>query len=132
MARPSRNAWSSTGPKLAFACFASAAAPATWGADAEVPEKPEIAQPKKLPYVAVETASGPTMSGFTRPSIVGPSELYSSSAEFCQQIAPTAIALGDDAGSTMLPDATRYCRVPLFTKRSKRGAALADALRMAM
>src|SRR5213079_757418 len=57
--------WAGVNP--GFACLTSAAAPATWGALAEVPAK--------LAYTVVLTASGPTRSGLMRASVVGPWEL---------------------------------------------------------
>ena len=63
-----------------------ATAPATWGADAEVPEKPSD------PYVIVETPEGADRSGLILPSMVGPWELYDSYASVCQSVAPTANA----------------------------------------
>ena len=53
-------------PAARSRCMSSAAAPAAWGADAEVPT---IAMPGQT---AVE--AGATTSGFRRPSSVGPSE----------------------------------------------------------
>jgi hypothetical protein len=53
-----------------------------------------------------ETESGPARSGFTRPSIVGPLELYVSSPSFCQQTAPTVNAADAEPGSVTLPSAT--------------------------
>jgi hypothetical protein len=54
----------------------------------------------------LDTASGATRSGFTRPSIVGPWALKNSTVlsywDDPQQSAPTASAAGDDAGSTTL------------------------------
>ena len=44
----------------------------------------------------METLSGARRSGLNRPSIVGPCELYGSSAPFCQQSAPTARVAGDE------------------------------------
>jgi hypothetical protein len=52
------------------------------------------------------------MSGFIRPSIVGPCELYDSSDWFSQQMAPAAMTFGDDAGSTMLPPSVENCSAP--------------------
>ncbi len=83
----------------------SAAAPATSGEDADVPANAD-GQDENPPYVAPDTLSCPTMSGFMRPSIVGPCELYGSSERDCQHSAPTANAAGDDAGVAMLPAAT--------------------------
>ena len=48
----------------------SAAAPLTWAQDALVPEKE--------PNVKFETLSGPMISGFFLPSLVGPRELNGS------------------------------------------------------
>ena len=61
------------------------------------------------------------MSGLTRPSIVGPCELYGSSCLDCQHKAPTAKAAGDDAGAAMLPAATWYSSGGLQLSRSSRG-----------
>ena len=70
--------------------------------DAEVPANAD-GQWENGPYVMLETLSWPTMSGFMRPSMVGPCELYGSSCLDCQQSAPTASAAGEDAGAAMLP-----------------------------
>src|SRR4029078_5866441 len=61
------------------------------------------------------------MSGLTRPSTVGPCELYGSSERDCQQSAPTANDAGDDAGEPMLPAGTKYSRGGLQLTRSERG-----------
>src|SRR5581483_7559578 len=54
----------------------SAAAPATCGVAAEVPWNPEPREhDDDVPSVTVETLSGASRSGLTRPSIVGPCEL---------------------------------------------------------
>src|SRR5262245_27038340 len=56
----------------------SAAAPATWGAAAELPRNPLVPHsPEYEPKAGKgdEMLSGPTRSGLTRPSIVGPCEL---------------------------------------------------------
>ena len=45
------------------------------------------------------------MSGFVTPSMFGPCELYGSRPNPFQQIAPTASAFGDEAGSVTLPAA---------------------------
>ena len=82
-----------------------AAAPATSGEDADVPANAD-GHEEKPPYVAPDTLSWPTMSGFTRPSMVGPCELYGSSARDCQHSAPTARVAGEEAGAAMLPAAT--------------------------
>src|SRR5438270_1323206 len=58
-----------------FCCASSAAAPATCGAAADVPEKPDVPQPVNVPYTSLVTLSGPTSSGFMRPSTVEPCEL---------------------------------------------------------
>ena len=67
------------------------------------------------------------MSGFTLAAIVGPRELYGSRASFDWQIAPTAIALGELAGSLTLPAGTWKSTGPTTpsTNRSKRGVAVA-------
>ena len=75
-----------------------------------MPGKPDpLPQLENGPKIELETASWPVMSGLTRPSIVGPCELYGSSASDCQQTAPTASAEGDVAGIEMLPAGTAYC-----------------------
>ena len=76
------------------------------------------------PYTDDDVASGAAMSGFVRPSIVGPWLLYGSNESFCQQMAPTAMTLGDVAGSMTLPAATAYWSVPGSITRSKRGLVL--------
>jgi hypothetical protein len=63
------------------------------------------------------------MSGFTRPSIVGPCELYGAKELFCQQIAPAANACGDAACSRMLPALTKCSRKLSWTVRSRRGSS---------
>ena len=71
------------------------------------------------------------MSGFVRPSIVGPCELYGLSELFCQQMAPAANVLGEDAGSVRLPAATGCEIDPTpITYRSNRGAAVAFQLKI--
>jgi hypothetical protein len=119
IARPSRNDCSWVAVREGFASRASAAAPATCGDEADVPRKPAL-QPEAAPLTEDEVASGPAMSGFVLPSIVGPWLLYGSNESFCQQIAPTAITLGDVAGSVTLPAATAYWRPGSVTK-SRRG-----------
>ena len=71
------------------------------------------------------------MSGFVRPSIVGPCDENGSRPALNQQAAPTASACGDDAGSSRLPDSTLYWSGPAVVKRSKRGAAVALSRRIA-
>ena len=70
-------------------------------------------------------AVGRHESGLTRPSIVGPWELYGSSqrSPVFQQTAPTVIAAGEDAGSSRLPSGWRYSsNVVPGTTRSSRAA----------
>src|SRR5512136_1769673 len=62
---------------------ASAAAPATCGAEADVPGK---ISPR---YERVVTRSGATSSGLSRPSLVGPCELKDSNLLSRQATAPT-------------------------------------------
>ena len=77
--------------------------------------------------MAEVTAEGATRSGFTRPSIVGPTELYGSRTSSTQETAPTASALGEVAGSATLPAAFSYSSAsPIETKRSKRGDVVAE------
>src|SRR5262245_48094267 len=57
---------------------ASAAIPATWGAAADVPKNGL----SKAPAAVTLTPSMPAMSGFVRPSIVGPWLLKNSIVEF--------------------------------------------------
>ncbi len=87
-----------------------AAAAATCGAAAEVPANPLAPQPEKGPNVNDETESGPIRSGFTRPSMVGPWELYRSRSLPRQHAAPTVRAEADVPGSVTLPSATWYSR----------------------
>ena len=106
----------SVGVADGMACFTSAAAPEACGADADVP--------KNAPKTSLLTPSGPAMSGFVRPSIVGPWLLKPSSEPLDTLWAPTAIAAGDDAGSPMLPAAlTRWSATSSPSKyMSMRGA----------
>ena len=104
-ARVSSAAVNSAGVDEGDRWSSSAAAPATCGAAADVPVKPEApqpARPSRRAVGAVETLSYAAMSGFVRPSIVGPSELYHSRSPVCQHTAPTASAAPDDAGSVTL------------------------------
>src|SRR5438067_13328915 len=87
----------SAGVADGMACFTSAAAPDACGADADVP--------KNAPKTSLVTPSGPAMSGFVRPSIVGPWLLKPSSEPVDTLWAPTAIAAGEDGGSPVLPAA---------------------------
>src|SRR5438445_2517860 len=126
-ARPSRNDWSCDGVNVGFASRTSAAAPATCGDDADVPRKPAL-QPEAAPRTEDDVASGPTRSGFVRPSIVGPWLLNASKASACQQMAPTVMTLGDVPGSITLPAATTYWSVPTSMTRSRRGLVFAENL----
>src|ERR1044072_6360168 len=74
------------------------------------------------------------MSGFVRPSSVGPRELKASSALPAEQTAPTVNALGDAAGSAMLPAATACSNgpTPLPTMTSMRGVRVAARRQTAM
>src|SRR5215213_11543589 len=78
----------------------SAAAPATCGADADVPKKPPE------PYVAVRTPSGPAMSGFLSPLVVGPRELNGSTVFRSWRTAPAVKLLAEQAGSRTLVERT--------------------------
>ena len=95
-----------------------------------MPENPPDPQPPESPYTVPETLSGAVRSGFRRPSIVGPRELYASTAPFCQQVAPTASAAGDVAGSVTLDPAVENWRelspdVSRTERKSKRGVTVA-------
>src|SRR5436190_10320091 len=109
----------------------SAAAPATCGAAAELPRKPEVLQPLNAPKICEDTLSGPTRSGFRAPLMVGPRELYGASAPVCQQTAPTVTTEGEVPGSTMLPSGTSYSSCDVVMKRSKRGVPVPWFLRIA-
>jgi hypothetical protein len=112
--------------KVGLAALTSAAAPATVGAEADVPAKPlKPAQFVKAPYVNPDIWSWPVMSGFLRPSIVGPWALKGSMAVPFQHWAPTAKAYGEVAGSTTLPAAVLYWRSgPVYRNKSMRGDLL--------
>src|SRR5881296_2381119 len=58
---------SPAGVNVGVRCSSSAAAPATCGAEADVPAKPEAPHHENGPKVAVETLSGATRSGLIRP-----------------------------------------------------------------
>src|SRR3982751_5582427 len=113
-----RNERTWSGLNVGFAWRTSAAAPATCGADDDVPGKPtDREQPAAPPYVAVDTSLGPRMSGLIRPSIVGPRELYESTRPVCQQAAPTVMTDETVAGSTTLPLATGWSSLEAVTNR---------------
>jgi hypothetical protein len=101
-----------------------AAAPATWGEDADVPAKPEP-HPDRGPYTLEETASGATMSGLIRWSISGPVLLYGCRPFVAWHTAPTVRAAGEVAGShTSLPVAASIAARSPSMNRSRRGVAL--------
>src|SRR5256885_15725477 len=96
--RNERTCW---GVKVGFAWRTSAAAPATCGAEEDVPGKPVVfEQPAAAPNAAVETSLEPRRSGLMRPSIGGPPEPNHSTTPSSQPAAPTVRTEGDCEGST--------------------------------
>ena len=95
----------------------SAAAPATWGADADVPRNPGLGgigfpsayrqAEGSTPYTDPLMPSGPVMSGPTRPSMVGPRPEYDRTVASILQCAPTDSTDSDDAGSGRLEVVSR-------------------------
>ena len=97
----------SAGDSVGYASRTRAAAPDAKGAASLVPQKAD----EDENWTVVGTQSTATMSGFVRPSVVGPCELYGSmvvGADAC--VAPTVSSpgLSLSPGEGIVPAATAY------------------------